>query len=99
MVDVNEAMQIIKENLCSGEAKGRHIVVLHRGWVFVGDLTKLDNGYLLNNCGNIRKWTSGGFGGLTKSKADSGAVVDPCNAIKFKDDAMIFCVPVSGDWA
>jgi len=99
MVNVDEAIRVIKENLCRGEANGRHIVVLHRGWIFVGDLTKLDNGYMLTNCANIRKWSSGGFGGLTKSKVDSGAVVDPCCPIKFHDEAMIMCVPVSGDWS
>ena len=71
-MDAEQALEVIKENLCTGEAKGRHIVVLDRGWIFVSDLTKLDDdGYMLTNCMNIRKWTSGGFGGLTKSKSDS----------------------------
>ena len=98
--DVQKALKTIQENLCTGEAKGRNIVVLDRGWIFVGDLTKLDDdSYQLTNCGNIRKWSTGGFGGLTKSKGSSGACVDECNPIRFKAKAMIFCVPVSGDWS
>ena len=98
--DVQKAIQTIQDNLCTGEAKGRHIVVLDRGWIFVGNLTKLDDdGYMLSDCYNIRKWQSGGFGGLTQGATTAQATLDSSRPIKFRSRAMLFCVPVSEDWS
>ena len=96
---IDQAIETIKEHLCTGEAKGRCIVTLDRGWIFVGDLMKTDDGYILTNCANVRKWSSGGFGGLTKGKETSGAVVDPCESIRFPGRTLIFYAPVSRDWS
>ena len=97
---LKEAMETINDHLCHGKAKGRHIVVLDRGWIFVGRLTLLEDeeSYILTECKNIRRWSSGGFGGLTKSCSESGAETDDCRAIKFRKKAMIFCVPIGEDW-
>ena len=44
----------------------RCIVVLDRGWIFVGNLSVDEtNTCTLRNVHNIRKWSSGGFGGWT----------------------------------
>lgn len=77
----------------------RHIVVLDRGWIFVGDLSHNNGIYTLTNCQNIRKWEKGGFGALSKSGKDAGAHLDAAAAIQFRTDAMIFSVPVSEDWS
>jgi hypothetical protein len=97
---VKEAMQTIQEHLCTGKAKGRHLVVLDRGWIFAGNLTMLDDGegYMLTDCVNIRRWETGGFGGLTKSRETTSAYLDPCRNIKFRSSAMVFCVPIPEEW-
>lgn len=99
-MDPKEALKVLEENMCPrGDDKGKCIVVLDRGWIFVGKLTRVDDdGYLLTECSNIRKWSTGGFGGLTKSSATSGAVQDSCSPIKFRDKSMLFYVPVSEEW-
>ena len=100
MNKVKEALETIQDHLCHSETKGKHIVVLDRGWIFVGNLTKLeDDGYMLTECQNIRKWSTGGFGGLTKSKVASGATCDDCKPIKFHSQSVVFYSPVSGDWS
>ncbi|MFQ5471269.1 MAG: hypothetical protein ACE5FA_00095 [Dehalococcoidia bacterium] len=78
----------------------RHIVVLDRGWIFVGDLvqSKEDGVYELNNAQNVRKWSDGGFGGLTKDPVGAGAVLDSSAAIRFSRSACIFMVPVPEEW-
>jgi hypothetical protein len=100
-MDVKEALHVIEKSLdeCKIVHGKRHIVVLDRGWSFVGDLAQEDAGmYILSNAKNIRKWSTGGFGGLSKGAAMSGATLDNCAPIKFSSSAMLFCVPVRGDW-
>ncbi|MCP3882373.1 MAG: hypothetical protein GY701_28860 [Sulfitobacter sp.] len=77
----------------------RHIVVLDRGWIFVGDLSRDEDGnYRLTNAANIRKWSSGGFGGLTRDPKGSGAVLDPSEDLRFDATAPLFTVPVEDSW-
>lgn len=98
-MEVDEAIEIIKQNLCTGEAKGRCIVVLISGWVFVGNLTKVDDdSYLLTDAKNIRRWEKVGFGGLTKSPSNANAMLDDSQPIKFPKHALIFYSPVSEGW-
>lgn len=75
-----------------------HLVVLDRGWIFHGRLVK-DGGtgaITLYDAVNVRSWKQGGFGGLTKSAKASGATLDPCADVVFKDP--IFVVPTGESW-
>ena len=74
------------------------IVVLARGWIFVGKLTLADGTYTLTNARNIRKWTSGGFGGVTRGAASTGCVLDKSSDIRFKESSLIFVAPICSDW-
>jgi hypothetical protein len=78
----------------------RCIVVLDRGWIFVGNLKEINGGdsYELTEAANIRKWQTGGFGGLSRGAKSSQAVIDVCEPIIFSGKAMIFAVPISESW-
>jgi len=77
----------------------RCVVVLDRGWIFVGDLATAPNGYhVLSNCSNVRKWASGGFGGMCRDPQLAGVVLDPCADLAFTVDAPLFTVPVEDGW-
>lgn len=100
-MNTKEALKVIEKSLeeCKLVRGGRHIVVLDRGWIFVGDLIlEKEDVYILSNAKNVRKWETGGFGGLTKSAKNSGAVLDESEPLKFHKSAMIFCVPVKSGW-
>jgi hypothetical protein len=96
--EIRNALKTVEEALESAPEGDRHIVVLDRGWIFVGDLREEDGKIILSNCVNVRKWTQGGFGGLTKDPRGSGAVLDQCEPISFHKSAVIFMVPVVEDW-
>ena len=77
----------------------RHLVVLDRGWIFVGNLTKAPNGgYCLTHAQNVRSWGKNGFGGLTKDPKAAEVKVDDCSGLMFDESAVIFTVPVPDDW-
>lgn len=76
----------------------RKIVVLDRGWIMVGNASTKDGVTTLTGCSNVRQWSKGGFGGLTLSREESGAVLDPCGDVKFSEGSEILSVPVREDW-
>jgi len=82
----------------SKEKGRRHIVVLDRGFIFVGDLSEGERVSTLADCYNIRKWDSGGFGGMEVDPKGSGVVLDKCSDKIFKPGAEIFMTPVSDSW-
>ena len=100
-MDINEAIKTIQAHTANcAQSATRCIVVLDKGFIFVGDLSHdTESGmYTLTSVKNVRKWAKGGFGGLTKSAKESGAVLDVCEPIKFHGKAMVFAAPVGGDW-
>lgn len=57
------------------------IVILQRGWVFVGSFRKVsDSECVLTNAKNYRYQKSGqGFGYVAKHGPTSGCILDPCD--------------------
>jgi hypothetical protein len=98
-MDVKEAIETLTRATADCSKGDKHIVVLDRGWIFAGDLSQDDAGiYTLTNAVNIRKWSQGGFGALSKSAKEAGATLDGCAPIRFHRSALIFAVPISGGW-
>lgn len=72
----------------------KQIVVVDRGWVFVGDVADTDTGVTITNCQNIRYWGTEelGLGGLIngplpKTKLDKyGDVHIPKHAVIMRMD-------------
>jgi hypothetical protein len=81
------------------QVSGTQIVVLDRGWVFVGQVSIQDDLVTITNARNIRRWgTSAGLGELAEkgplpeTKLDSyGTVVAPLRAV-------IHFVKCTRDW-
>ena len=57
----------------------KQIVVLHRGWIVIGDVSKTDVEVTLKNCSVIRIWgTSNGLGELAENGVTSKTKLDKC---------------------
>ncbi|MCP4570350.1 MAG: hypothetical protein GY841_22440 [FCB group bacterium] len=99
MNDIKKAIETLQAATANCTTGDRHLVVLDRGWVFAGNLSQDEHGvFTINNCKNVRKWSSGGFGGLALSAKNSGAVLDDCAPVKFEASARIFVSPISESW-
>lgn len=97
--EIKEAIKVLQQATANCAQGDRHIIVLDRGWIFAGDMSQDEKGvYTVLNCKNVRKWSKGGFGGLTKSAKKSEAVLDDCEPVRFYSKSMIFCVPIGDDW-
>lgn len=60
------------------------IVILQRGWVFVGRLSKDDEQYTLNNAKVVRVWgTSKGLGEIALNGPTTKTILDPAGTVEF----------------
>lgn len=74
----------------------RAIIVVDRGWIFAGDVTRENGRIKLTNALHVFKWESVGFAGMIENteKADLRKITD----VDIPEAAEIFCVPVPNDW-
>ena len=76
----------------------RAVVVVDRGWIFAGDVTRANGRIRLSNALHVFRWESQGFSGMVenpkKAKADLRKIAD----VDLPEGAEVFCVPVSVDW-
>lgn len=74
----------------------RAIIVVDRGWIFAGDVTRENGRIKLTRALHVFKWESVGFAGIIENtkKADLRKITD----VDIPSDSEIFCVPVPDDW-
>ena len=76
----------------------RAVVVVDRGWIFAGDLTRKDGRILLSRALHVFKWESIGFSGMIESPKKAKADLRPVADVDIPEGAEIFCVPVAAEW-
>ncbi len=76
----------------------RAVVVVDRGWIFAGDVTRENGRIKLTNALHVFKWESVGFAAMIadtkKAKADLRKIAD----VDIPEGAEVFCVPVPDGW-
>lgn len=76
----------------------RAVVVVDRGWIFAGDVTRKNGRIHLSKALHVFKWEALGFSGMVedpkKAKADLRKIAD----VDIPEGAEVFCVPVADGW-
>ena len=76
----------------------RAVVVVDRGWIFAGNVTRENGRIIISDALHVFKWESSGFSGLIddpkKAKADLRKIAN----VDMPAGAEVFCVPVSDQW-
>lgn len=96
-IAINGIDYIRADHVAEQKPKGnRAIIVVDRGWVFAGDVTRENGRIRLSRALHVFKWESVGFAGMIEdtTKADLRKIAD----VDIPEDAEIFCVPVEEDW-
>ena len=66
------------------------IVILDRGFVYVGDVSISDGWVVISNAKNVRRWgTSKGLGELAKTGPLKDSVIDPAGLVRAPMRALI----------
>jgi hypothetical protein len=77
----------------------RAVVVVDRGWIFAGDVTRENGRIKLTRAVHVFRWESIGFDGVIANPKSGKLTLKPMpNGIDIPSGAEIFCVPVADDW-
>ena len=73
----------------------RAVIVVDRGWIFAGDVTRENGRIKLSRALHVFKWNSIGFAEMVET---AEADLRPISDVDLPEDAEIFCVPVPENW-
>lgn len=77
----------------------RAVVVVDRGWIFAGDVTREAGRIYLDRAVHVLSWESVGFGGLiADTKAAKAKLRVMTSRVDIPDGAELFSVPVGDEW-
>lgn len=80
-------------------AGSRAVVVVDRGWIFAGDVTRKDGRIRLDRAVWVFRWESIGFDGVIANPKDKNVTIKPMpNGVDIPAGAEVFCVPVEDNW-
>ena len=77
----------------------RAVVVVDRGWIFAGDVTRENGRIRLDRAVWVFRWESIGFDGMIANPQSSQVSIRSMpNGVDLPEGAEIFCVPVDDSW-
>jgi hypothetical protein len=96
-IEINGVAYVRADSIPAVKPNGnRALIVVDRGWIFAGDVTRQDGRIRLSRAVWVFRWESCGFSKVIEdpSKAD----IRPMADVDIPSGAEIFCVPVADDW-
>lgn len=73
----------------------RAVVVVDRGWIFAGDVTRENGRIRISRAVHVFKWENIGFAKMIETEQ---ADLRPISDVDMPEGAEIFCVPVHDKW-
>lgn len=80
------------------ELGGREVVVLDKGFIFVGNTEETETGLWIRNASNVRRWEKGGFGGMVRDPKGAAVVLDESGDLFVPTHAIQQRHPVAEGW-
>ena len=86
----------IREDAVQPKTNGnRAVVVVDRGWIFAGDVTRENGRIKLSRALHVFEWVKIGFAKMVET---ANADLRPISDLDIPEDAEIFCIPVPENW-
>ena len=76
----------------------RAVVVVDRGWIFAGDVTRENGRIKLARAIHVFRWESIGLDGVIKNPKSNKVTLKPLADVDMPADAEIFSIPVEENW-
>lgn len=95
-ITIDEVKYVRADSITPKPTGNRAIIVVDRGWIFAGDVTRENGRIKLSRAVHVFKWVDVGFAGMIENtkKAD----IRKISNVDIPEDAEIFCIPVSETW-
>lgn len=91
-----DGVDYVRRDTAQTESGELSLVVLHRGWIFVGVWD--DESGVISQCHNVRHFSKVGFGGLSQGAKYANAQLDKCRDVRVDPAALMFAVPLADGW-
>jgi hypothetical protein len=76
----------------------RAVIVVDRGWIFAGDVERVDGRIRLTRAVWLFRWEKVGFAAVIDDPKKAKADVRPIADVDIPASSEIFCVPVGPGW-
>lgn len=95
-ISINNVQYVRADSIQPKPTGNRAVIVVDRGWIFAGDVTREDGRIKLSRVVWVFRWENIGFSGVIDNpkKATLKLMAD----VDIPEGAEIFCVPVCKDW-
>jgi hypothetical protein len=98
-ITVNGIEYVRADQVQSVAPGNRAVVVVDRGWIFAGDVTRENGRIKLSRAVWIFRWESIGFDGMIANPKSNKVTVKPMpQGVDLPEGSEVFCVPVADDW-
>lgn len=94
-ININGVEYVPASEVAPKIAGNRAVVVVDRGWIFAGDVTRENGRIRLSRALHVFSWKDIGFAQMIATvKADLRPIAD----VDIPEGAEIFCIPVCDNW-
>ena len=97
-IKINEVEYVRKDSIKAVPNGNRAVVVVDRGWIFAGDVTRENGRIKLSRALHVFKWESICFNGVIENPHSNKVTLKPLADVDMPESAEIFCIPVSDQW-
>lgn len=98
-ITVNGIEYIQADQVQATPTGNRAVIVVDRGWIFAGDVTRENGRIKLNRAVWVFRWESVGFDGVISDPKSSKVTLKTMSRpIDIPEGAEIFSVPVDENW-
>ncbi|MDE2102707.1 MAG: hypothetical protein KGL39_36015 [Patescibacteria group bacterium] len=97
-ITINNVEYVRKDSIQPAATGTRAVVVVDRGWIFAGDVTRENGRIKLSRAIHVFRWESIGFDGVIKNPKSDKVTLKPLADVDMPADAEIFSIPVSDEW-
>lgn len=98
-IEVNGVTYVRQDSIQAPPVGNRAVVVVDRGWIFAGDVSRENGRITLTNAIHVFRWESIGFDGVIANPLSGKVTLRSLNnPVEIPEGSEIFCVPVAADW-
>ena len=97
-ISINNVDYVRADSVQPKPTGARAVVVVDRGWIFAGDVTRENGRIKLTRAIHVFRWESIGFDGMIATPKSSKVTLKPLADVDLPKGSELFAIPVPNDW-
>ena len=98
-ITINSVDYVRADSVQTTPTGNRAVIVVDRGWIFAGDVTRENGRIKLSRAVWVFQWESIGFNGVIANPKSPKVTLRPMpTGVDIPEGSEVFCVPVGAEW-